>query len=195
MNQNKIILDLCGGTGAWSRPYKEAGYDVRLVTLPDNDVREYIPPNNVYGILAAPPCTQFSLARRATARTPRDFEAGMEVVEACLKIVWACRKRGKLEFWALENPTGFLRQFIGRPAFRFEQWEFGDDGVKPTDLWGWFTTPTKTVRNRPNGLTRKNPCGTSMSVCWDKAVPGLTKAETRAITPPGFAKAFFEANK
>jgi len=28
----RIILDLCGGTGAWSRPYAEAGYDVRLVT-------------------------------------------------------------------------------------------------------------------------------------------------------------------
>ena len=24
-NKDKIILDLCGGTGAWSRPYKEAG--------------------------------------------------------------------------------------------------------------------------------------------------------------------------
>lgn len=34
-NSNKIILDLCGGTGAWSRPYKEAGYDVRLITLPE----------------------------------------------------------------------------------------------------------------------------------------------------------------
>ena len=27
-NENKIILDLCGGTGAWSNPYKENGYDV-----------------------------------------------------------------------------------------------------------------------------------------------------------------------
>lgn len=27
-NSDKIILDLCGGTGSWSRPYKEAGYDV-----------------------------------------------------------------------------------------------------------------------------------------------------------------------
>lgn len=23
-NSKKIILDLCGGTGSWSRPYKEA---------------------------------------------------------------------------------------------------------------------------------------------------------------------------
>lgn len=33
-NKDKIILDLCGGTGSWSKPYKDAGYDVRVITLP-----------------------------------------------------------------------------------------------------------------------------------------------------------------
>lgn len=37
-NSEKIILDLCGGSGSWSRPYQEAGYDVKLITLPDHDV-------------------------------------------------------------------------------------------------------------------------------------------------------------
>ena len=37
-NSHKIILDLCGGTGAWSKPYANAGYDVRVITLPDYDV-------------------------------------------------------------------------------------------------------------------------------------------------------------
>ena len=55
----KIILDLCGGTGSWSRFYKKAGYDVRNITLPDYDVLEYEPPENVYGILAAPPVRSF----------------------------------------------------------------------------------------------------------------------------------------
>lgn len=54
-NAGKIILDLCGGSGSWSRPYKLAGYDVRLITLPLYDVLLYEPPENVYGILAAPP--------------------------------------------------------------------------------------------------------------------------------------------
>jgi len=27
-NSSKIILDLCGGTGAWSKPYADAGYNV-----------------------------------------------------------------------------------------------------------------------------------------------------------------------
>ena len=46
---SKIILDLCGGTGSWSKPYKENGYDVRVITLPEHDVRTFEPPKNVYG--------------------------------------------------------------------------------------------------------------------------------------------------
>jgi hypothetical protein len=34
-NSEKIILDLCGGTGAWSQPYKDAGYTVHNITLPE----------------------------------------------------------------------------------------------------------------------------------------------------------------
>jgi hypothetical protein len=63
-NSNKIILDLCGGTGSWSKPYKDAGYDVRVMTLPDYDVTRWrdcdwlvrlIKENQIYGILAAHP--------------------------------------------------------------------------------------------------------------------------------------------
>ena len=68
----KIILDLCGGTGSWTRYYPKKDYDVRVITLPDNDVRTYEPPKNVYGILAAPPCTMFSFARMS-AKKPRDL--------------------------------------------------------------------------------------------------------------------------
>ena len=88
---SKIILDLCGGTGAWSKPYKDAGYDVRLVTLPDNDVRPYqLPDEKIYGILAAPPCTEFSLAKSTKSR---DFSKGIEVVAACLELIWKARNR------------------------------------------------------------------------------------------------------
>ena len=86
-NSDKIILDLCGGTGAWSKPYKDNGYNVKVITLPNNDVKTYNPPDHVYGILAAPPCTEFSFAR-TNAKKPRRFELGMWVVEYCLKIIW-----------------------------------------------------------------------------------------------------------
>src|SRR3990167_5612976 len=103
MIKKRIILDLCGGSGSWSRPYKDAGYDVRLVTLPDNDVFTYAPPVGVYGVLAAPPCTMFSLAR-TRAKRPRDFREGMRIVEACLHIIWKVRYDNKIAFWAMENP-------------------------------------------------------------------------------------------
>ena len=150
--KNKIILDLCGGTGSWSRPYEEAGYDLRNITLPDYDVRTYKPPENVYGILAAPPCTMFSYAR-TNAKKLRDLKEGMECVRACLDIIWSflevkqptAKKTLPLKFWALENPYyGFLSQFIGKPAFTFDPWEFGDGYQKRTSLWGNFNEPTKT---------------------------------------------------
>lgn len=72
-NSDKVILDLCGGTGAWSRPYLDAGYDVRVITIPKYAVRTYTPPENVYGVLCAPPCTMFSMAR-TVAKTPRDLQ-------------------------------------------------------------------------------------------------------------------------
>lgn len=204
-NGDKIILDLCGGTGSWSRPYREAGYDVRLVTLPDYDVRTYQPPADVYGILAAPPCTEFSVAKGGR---PRNFAAGMEIVEACLHIIWRCRLSGSLQFWALENPVGFLRQFLGVPSYQFEQWQFGDCGIKPTDIWGYFRKPKQSVQKRPddpyyvkqykNG--KKNQFAWAAPACpeWAKeyiAKQSDKRAALRAITPPGFAQAFFRANR
>ncbi len=196
--KSKIILDLCGGTGAWGKPYREAGYDVRLVTLPGQDVRTYEPPENVHGILAAPPCTMFSLARQ-TAKTPRDFEGAMETIEACLRIVWKCRKSGSLKWWAMENPPGYLRQFIGRPAFTFQHWEFDEKArhCKPTDVWGYFTHPAKRFTVKPFSGNRNLYDGNWQSPAPPKGYEHLAgdRAAIRAITPAGFAQAFFKANK
>ena len=195
----KTILDLCGGTGAWSKPYKDAGYDVRIITLPEQDVRDYIPPENVYGILAAPPCTMFSLAR-TRARKERDFREGMETVKGCLNIIWECRsapkykKDGCLQFWALENPMGFLRQFLGYPVLTFNPCDFGDSYTKKTDLWGYFNIPK--VNKIKSSEDEKSRCKTN-----NRKLPSISditnskQAVRRAITPQGFAKAFFKANK
>lgn len=197
---NKIILDLCGGTGAWSRPYAEAGYDVRNITLPDYDVLTYEPPANVYGILAAPPCTEFSLAK---GNRPRDLKKGMMIVAACLRIIWTAQYANKLQFWSLENPVGLLRRFLGKPRYTFEQWQFGTLTIKKTDLFGCFNTPKPTVIDRPDKeKVIKYPNGKSNARCWPKPECQteykhlkLNRQALRAITPPGLAGAFFEANK
>lgn len=185
-NSDKIILDLCGGTGAWSKPYRDAGYDVRLITLPDNDVRTYTPPDKVvYGILAAPPCNEFSIAKGSR---PRDFDSGLEVVLACFRIIWKCQVKSKLRFWAMENPVGFLRRFIGIPHFTFKLWEFGDNRIKPSDLWGYFNDPVKIVFTKPHlglDLIQYGPSNLSYK----------EQSIWRQTTQPGFARAFFKANR
>lgn len=190
----KIILDLCGGTGSWSKPYKDAGYDVQVITLPEHNVLTYKSPKNVYGILAAPPCTMFSLAR-TTAKTPRDFENGMATVEACLRIIWECRKQGKLAFWVMENPKGLLRQFMGNPPFTFDASEFGEDYNKATDLWGYFKDPAKKLPYKRYPSTDKNTRKLPAIPTDYKRDPGMnTTAIKRSITPSNFAQAFFKAN-
>jgi len=224
-NGKKIILDLCGGTGAWSKPYKDAGYDVRVITLPDYDIRNYQPPKNVYGVLAAPPCTMFSFAR-TNAKKLRDLKEGMECVRACLDIIWACmevkqetkKKTLSLKFWALENPNGMLKFFLGKPAFKFNPYDFGDQYQKNTHLWGWFNEPKKnpielTAKQKELHKTNSQPLpvlkpykslNKELQKKFDKLASReiapemfgkLDRQARRAITPAGFAKAFYEANQ
>lgn len=201
MNSNKIILDLCGGTGSWSKPYQDAGYDVRVLTLPMFDVTDpYVIEQCValkpYGILAAPPCTMFSLAR-TRAKRPRDFREGMETVDACMRIIWECRKRNKLGFWALENPMGYLRQFLGKPPFHFDPWEFGDPYTKGTDIWGYFNFPRKKFSGIDQVITKeqRKKCSTnSRRLPSISEITGSKQQAARAVTPQGFAQAFFKAN-
>lgn len=199
MKSNKIILDLCGGTGSWSKPYKDAGYDVRVITLPEYDVFTYEPPREVvYGILAAPTCTMFSLAR-TTAKTPRDFAEGMKLVQRCLDIIWKCRVNGELKFWALENPQGFLRQFLGKPYMTFDPSDYGDSYTKKTDLWGYFNKPKTNKRELTADEIER--CRVNKRVLpelpenyvlpdgWNKG------AARRSMTSEYFAQAFYESNK
>ena len=170
-NKNKIVVDLCGGTGEWARPYKEAGYTVHTLTLPDYDVtnftfddhggvrvlgfqkinddvlriyRDYfwIPVEKIYGILAAPPCTMFSIARNdKTAKKPRDLKEGLKTIDAVMNIVRGCllyhyrKDESGLKFWALENPTtGYLERFLGKAPFKFQPCDFGDPYTKRTRI-------------------------------------------------------------
>lgn len=187
-------MDLCGGTGAWSEPYKVAGYDVRLITLPEDDVRLYQPPAKVYGILAAPPCTEFALSG---ARWWKDKDAklllnGLEVVDACIRIIETCQPK----FWALENPIGRLRRLrrvdlfrtvsIGEPNLIFNPCDYGDAYTKKTMLWGTFRIPAKNPVEPVFVIYKKKRYAPNY---------GGSTNKFRSVTPAGFAKAFFEANR
>lgn len=183
----------------WSKPYKEAGYEVMNITAPKYDVKTFHPPENVYGILAAPPCTMFSMAR-TVAKKPRDLQSAMEIVSACLRIIWESQyKETKLKFWALENPKARLRWFLGKPAVTFNPYDYGDPYKKPTDLWGNFNEP----RRNAVGLTVEQLTKSKNNTQTMRPIPKdyvrdknmSLQAIRRSMTHEGFAQAFFKANK
>lgn len=199
----KVILDLCGGSGSWGYFYSENGYKVINVTLPEFDVRNYTPPPNVYGILAAPPCTEFSIVRNHNIKN--DLDSALSIVHSCLEII----RIAKPKFWALENPIGYLSKYIGKPQYSFQPWWFGDPWTKHTHIWGDFNIPKRMYTNwedvqKINGLYvrpgRKKPSMACQHLSHKNIINQLTifncdnDASFRAITPPGFAKAFFDIN-
>lgn len=209
MNNKKIILDLCGGTGSWSKPYKDNGYDVRVITLPDYDVCTYEPPKGVYGILSAPPCTHFSIARNEkTAKAKRNLQEAMKPVEGCLRIIWKCSYHRQLKFWAMENPNGYLKLFMGKPILTFHPYEYGDPYTKKTCLWGNFNDPKKDPVE-PRDFEHPTTKGARDFVsCVEhfadlKTIPEGYKEKTgytnrtilRSMTPDKFAQAFYKANQ
>lgn len=204
MNSDKIILDLCGGTGSWSKPYKDAGYDVRLITLPLFDVTDpYVIEQCIalkpYGILAAPPCTKFSRAAWNLKKKDRDFREGMRCVRACMEIIWGVQENAApLAFWAMENPQGYLYNFMGYPYHHSQPWMYGDDTflrTKRNALWGYFNPPARTVFKRtfpfisPRTSKRDAVDKERENKAWYKA-----SAANRAKTSEKFAEAFYKAN-
>jgi len=137
VTQERIILDLCGGTGSWSKPYRDAGYDVRIIDpLADgSDVRLFqMRSEPIHGILCAPPCTHLSGsgARWWAAKGESALLEAMSVVDACIRVAWA----HKPKWWVLENPVGRLVRFIGKPRMTFNPCDYGDPYTKKTCLWG-----------------------------------------------------------
>jgi hypothetical protein len=186
LNSGKIILDLCGGSGAWSAPYHAAGYDVRIVTLPDRDVRLYEYPGCVYGVLAAPVCTDFS-SSGAQYWKQKDVDgrtlASIAISDACCRIILISNP----VFWVLENPVGRLRRWLGPPAMSFNPCDYGDPYTKKTVLWGRF--------NRPK-LKPVEPVRSCNQGSWIQKLGGKSRRtkDLRSVTPSGFAQAFFESN-
>jgi len=189
---SKIILHLCAKEGSDSKPYRDAGYDVRIIGE-EIGVENYTPPDNVYGIIANPPCTHFSIAR-TSAKSPRDLQEGMRLVKECLRIIWQCQMKTEwkgdwsspLRFWVIENPaTGFLRWFLGNPIFTYSQQEYGGMLSKKTALWGYFNNPVRPI------LYNQVPVGSTLGKKLERSSHDM---QVRSRCPIDFAKAFFEVN-
>lgn len=202
---SKIILHLCADTGSDTKPWKDAGYEVILVGK-DIGVENYHPPKDVYGIIANPVCLEFSTARsNGKARNP---EEGMFLVKECQRIIAECNPA----FWVIENPArGVLKNYLGKPQFTYQPWEYGSPWTKHTALWGKFNIPPKKftkwedVPKIPELYTRPNrgkPALAFMHKSHKKFIREFdcfenvdSDMEFRSLCSQNFAQAFFETNK
>ena len=220
----KLIISISDYSGAWSRPYVEAGYHVVRVDpkLP-NDVQYHESGGtdctldmtaaaflyswqlrslldvygSAHGVLLAPPCTHFagSGARWWAAKdTDGRTTEACAMIDHCLQVVAKC----KPQWWALENPVGRLPALfpykLGAARMFFNPCDHGDAYTKKTGLWGTFCAFGPSDPVEPVMYTDKN--GKRGSWHWAKL--GGKSERTKALrsnTPAGFARAFYEANQ
>jgi len=184
-NNQKTIISLCDYSGAWSKPYRENGYQVKQIDLAHGqDVRLMeLPGYPVHGILCAPPCTHFasSGARWWASKGDDLLIDGLSIVDACLRLVLMT----KPIWWCLENPIGRLNRWIGQPQMYFNPCDYGDPYTKRTALWGEFNTDLPLCQVEPVQ-------GSKMHLRYGGKSQRTKRA--RSITPSGFAEAFYLAN-
>ncbi len=187
----KVILSLFDYSGNWPSPYAEAGYDVYSIDIKNGvnvlELEKEDLPNSIYGILAAPPCTDFA-GSGAQYWSIKDkdgrTDTSLSLIDKTLEIIsWY----PELRFWALENPVGRLQKLrpqLGKPWYFQPHW-YGDAYTKKTGLWGSFN------KDLPKNEVQPDPKS------WIMKLGGKSERtkELRSMTPLGFAKAFYSANR
>lgn len=145
--KKRTILHLCADTGSDTWPYRnDPRYEVITVGS-DIGVENYSPDRPIHGVVANPPCTEFSRARednrvKHAPQASADHGAGMVLVDHCIRIIEECDE--SLAWWVIENPaTGALRNYMGAPDYSYEPWWYGSSWSKRTGLWGDFNVPPR----------------------------------------------------
>ncbi len=204
-NYEKTILSLFDRTGQWSKPWRDAGYNVVQIDLADlegfgwqMDIRDIDPQwlfdsglldgETVHGILAAPPCVDFAVSgARWFNEKDKDgrTEVSIDLVDQVHRIVDFVQP----DWWVLENPVGRLPRMVEgvpeKPQIYFQPWFYGDPYTKKTGLWGDFNWELPQAPVEP----------TEGSKIYKLRGDVEEEKLARSITPEGFAYAFYMANR
>ena len=153
-----LIFDFFSGTGSSTQAFKDAGHTVISFELsPEFDATHNVDMFDItsewlyktYGtpdfIWASPPCTAFSVASMGHHWTGgnRAYEPKTEMALTSQKLVAHVRNiiedLNPTYGFLIENPRGMLRKLPvvdGLPRNTITYCTYGDERMKPTDLWG-----------------------------------------------------------
>lgn len=172
----------------------------------DIGVENFDPPENVHGIIANPVCTSFSIANGF--HKINDLEEGMFLVNHCKRII----EKANPSWWVIENPAnGRLKEFLGKPDYVYQPWEYGSPWTKKTALWGKFNIPKpiytkwEDCPKNPNLYQRPGRPKVALAFLHKSAVEFIpefwwakdrihTDADIRSMCSDGFAREFYRFN-
>lgn len=203
----KKILHLCADLGSDSYFYQICS-DYEVIKVGEEiGVENFVPPDDVHGVIANPVCTEFSTARGF--HKENDLEKGMFLVNHCKRIIDECKPK----WWVMENPAmGRLKEILGLPKMVYQPWEYGSPWTKKTALWGDFNVPSPLYRTweevpkikelyiRPG---RKKPSLAFLHKSVVDVIPEFrwakpyikNDADVRSMCSRGFALQFFLKNE
>ena len=112
------VLDLFCGLGGWSRAFAEAGHDCTGIDIKNigypyrfiqADLNDWIPDQHYDVVLASPPCTEFSIAKKWGWGT-QDERVGLDLIYRTFYLI----QEIKPKYYVIENVKG-LSEFIDKP--------------------------------------------------------------------------------
>lgn len=201
----KTILHLCADIGSDSYPYQlDPNYEV--IKIGKNiGVENYSPDRSIHGVIANPVCTEFSTATGFHKKNDPD----LSLLKHCQRII----KESNPVWWVIENPfNGTMKDYLGKPDYVYQPWNFGSPWTKKTALWGKFNKPLmpfnkwEQVEKNPTLYIRPGRKKPSLAFLHKSAIDFIPEFEPfkpfvdsdnafRSLCSQGFAKAFFEANQ
>ena len=214
-HSQEVVLSLFDRTGNWSKPYREAGYDVRQYDIAlGDDLLRFLPVadieaikdsgKSILGVLAAPPCTSFAVSGARWWKDEHDvqspqmvakkygewasvyFDSPLEYAKTLVHAVEVIIELAQPEFYAIENPVGRLAKVMGFPHPLLS--------FDPCDYGDPYTKRTH-LWGRFNPELPFNRVYPSLGSLIHRLRGDHARDKARrSATPLGFSYAFFMAN-
>lgn len=178
-----IVYDFFAGTGSATKPFEDRGYKVIKVELDEHfeaderDILKLTADELIakYGrpdfIWASPPCQKFSVASlwKYWAKSPNgpipkhpSVYESIDLIKHTLRLI---EELNPTRGWLLENPRGMLRKqdFMAKyPRTTITYCQYGDNRMKPTDVWGYADGWVARPMCRPKAdCHESSPAGTN----------------------------------
>ena len=193
------VLELFAGSRSFSKVAEEMGMETFTSDIKPFEKIDYVcdildfdvskVPFNPDIIWASPPCTYFSVASIGhhwnKDHTPKTEEAklGVKIIQKTVDII----KFLKPDYFFIENPRGKLRKLEvvkGIPRATVTYCQYGEDRMKPTDIWSNFIFEEHSLLSEDNKLQGWKPremCFNGNKNCHHQPAPRGSQTGTQGI--------------